>query len=339
MNNQKSKKSVAKDFEFLLNAPLFFDSKAPEVTFKIVSEQERSLYISKLPKDISNCPWTISAVDALHWKSLCERFNEKSHAAGFWELAQAQIDTITSGRLGIRYEGLVLFFLQQILGDALVHFHVAVRESVSGGVHTWGEMDVVFRDPLFPDTVFHWELSAKFYLCLDRGLPNFRWQDCVGPSAVDRLDLKGPKMFLQQMKLSQTTLGRACIPNIKDHEIIRAQALTQGVIFKPFGCLVKPPVGLCNHLQSGTWLTFQQLQTLREKSPDAKVKILGRLQWFNAEEPELLWQEALDFITSHMSFYEVRNECIHLELVSTNELKTTERLFLVTEKWLLLVKP
>ena len=308
-----------RELDFLMQSPQFFSTEAIRY-----AEQTWGKRINV--ETVLDKKWELTAIDPIHWKSLCERFLLN----GGLELAlkNPHWAILNSGRLGIRYEELVTFFLEVALGKSAVHRHVAVQCPEER--RTLGEFDVIFRDPLFPQKVFHWELSVKFYICKQGIKDVLSWSDCVGPSGTDRLDIKGPKTFLQQLTLSLNPLGHAAIPEITTSEGVVAQPFSQGFLFRHYKDHPLPPRGINPKILSGVWCRWSEWDALRESLPECNLSILPRLSWLHGCEQQMTWKEAKERSQLELKIREEKKECF---LFSTNAAEAPPRIFVTTPAW------
>lgn len=98
-----------------------------------------------------------------------------------------------SHRLGIYYERLWQFFLQQ---DPMVN-PIAFNFAVRSGSQTLGEFDALFEHS--ERGLVHLELAVKFYLA--KAAKPHTWASWLGPGKQDRLDLKLNRMLNRQANL------------------------------------------------------------------------------------------------------------------------------------------
>lgn len=203
LNASRSSKTmdlVERELRWVLKSPAFFSAEA--------AAEARS----QLSRDfVVALPGSVIYPDIYDHLSSAESSSYLSEPS-LWKVCvnelHEQLPLLTSGRLGLRFEQYLLSVLRAQFGSTHVRHRWAVRETLSNhSVKTWGEYDfLIFNASM--NRVEHWESSVKFYLQIK---DNSDWKWCWGPGVVDRLDLKGPKTFLQQLALSSTELGHASI--------------------------------------------------------------------------------------------------------------------------------
>jgi len=124
---------------------------------------------------------------------------------------------------------------------------------------------------------------------------NPAWHNCWGPGLVDRLDLKGPKTFLQQLPLSSTSLGWESIPLAWRSWPLVKRVFAKGTIFyrwdperEAFADRLKTlelPTGLNPEHQKSWWIMPESLAALRERYSRSKIAIVPRRFWMTGLIP------------------------------------------------------
>lgn len=218
------------------------------------------------------------------------------------EALELRLSALHSTRLGIYFESLWQFYLEQ------QHQLVAHNLQINEAGRTLGEIDFLYRsgsNVCSPSNasknkrpLIHAEAAVKFYL----GCPNtyaslssdeFNWHAWIGPNAKDRLSLKMRHMLDRQLTLSGQASARAKINNILgDHEIInnlQPEAILRGRFFYPFDQhMPSPSFANSNHLR-GYWCYQNQLETFIDSQTSAnqtKWLALERQDWFAEVETE-----------------------------------------------------
>jgi hypothetical protein len=199
-----------------------------------------------------------------------------------------------------------------------------VREPFgASGVKTWGEFDFLFFNQ-HQQHVEHWETSVKFYLQV-RDEPQWKW--CWGPGVIDRLDLKGPKTFLQQLALSSTDLGFAAIPSSWQVLPLVKSVFAKGTIFYRWSVrkenfserlsrIVLPEALAVDH-QKSWWVEPDDVPELQAHYPEACVALLPRTYWMTGlPQTEQLstttesWSQFNSQLEYRLSAASARNECL-----------------------------
>lgn len=242
-----------------------------------------------------------------------------------------ELAAMHTGRLGLVFEKYLENILSFRFARENVRCRVPVREENRGGpgCKTWGEFDFLFLNTE-RDLVEHWESSIKFYLQV-RDEP--QWRYCWGPGVVDRLDLKGPKMFLQQLGLSSTDLGHKAIPEAWQTKRLIKKVFAKGRIFYRWDpslesfaerCqkIIHPSSLAIDHLKSW-WIFPESLAALRQMYPSHHVAILSRRNWIlgvplrereNALEPWDVFAAKYEIRAKAAS---ERKECLYIALYSS----------------------
>lgn len=147
-------------------------------------------------------------------------------------------------RVGLYFESLVHFWLEQICGYEMV----ASRLPVFEGKRTIGELDFLYLDP--QQGLTHCEVAVKFYLHHPRaGQSHF-----PGPNDSDNFERKMDRLFDHQLKL-----GSVVRPDIDTHS-----AVVKGIVFwrdgaRPTGELPSRLAATCG---TGSWYRVSEFEAL-----------------------------------------------------------------------------
>ncbi|WP_101759558.1 DUF1853 family protein [Oceanicoccus sp. KOV_DT_Chl] len=135
--------------------------------------------------------------------------------------------TLKSQRLGIYFEALWQFFLQQDTNLNLIAHNLPIYRDKK----TYGEFDIIYQNKTTKEFT-HLELSTKYYLnssliTLDQAAEcSAELKHWLGPNANDRLDKKVNRLLDHQITLSQLDEGKFVL---KQHG---AEKLLQSIIIK-----------------------------------------------------------------------------------------------------------
>lgn len=264
------------------------------------------------------------------------------------ELAR-EIPRMASGRLGLRFEQYLYSILRAHFGEDNVLSRVAVREKLSTGeIKTWGEFDFLLLDREH-GRLEHWESSVKFYLQVK---DDSDWFWCWGPGVVDRLDLKGPKTFLQQLMLSSTECGQKAIPESWRKYPLIKRVFAKGTVFyrwspakETFQNRLKhltTPHGLAeDHLKSW-WIHPAEVAALKEHFSTCRIVVLPRLTWMTGVDCSSVdahvfetWEQFEAALEQRCLQASARRECLFVGLYSDAEPpKLCSQGFIVTQHFL-----
>jgi uncharacterized protein len=106
-------------------------------------------------------------------------------------LLQTYLKSLKRHNLGSYFEGLVYFWLEQLDDVNVIGTNLQVRDKIK----TYGEIDVLFN---YRGCLYHWELSVKYYACLNNPTEEQNW---VGPLKKDNLKRKMDRLFDHQLPL------------------------------------------------------------------------------------------------------------------------------------------
>ncbi len=183
-----------------------------------------------------------------------------------------------SQRVGLYFERLWHFFLEQDSSVELVAHNLAVRE----GGRTLGEFDVIYWCHKRQCHV-HLELAVKYFLGWPRQAGSgsaSQWQDWLGPNARDRLDLKLQQLFQRQIRLGDCTAARAQLAALGIGDMAR-EVVIKGCLFRSPENQLPPPVGFNTRLQLARWLRLQELGSFLDEIQPDRFLLPLKLRWLS----------------------------------------------------------
>ena len=230
--------AAVRDLAWSIGSPALIDPHAPEFSGRVLSDAFFSARLN----------------EAAPWLRELDRHPAALHAF---------LDVDHTHRLGRYFEQLLHYWLSHSGADGL-------RVNLQAG-HTTGEFDFVFHKEAWGGWL-HWETAVKFYL---QASPDTDWAHFIGPNPQDRLSDKLHKLFDKQLKLGETTEGRAALGF--DHALT-PRAWVKGYLFHPAGSQPGGASGLSPQALSGWWLRHGS-QALPASSEAPRWKLLHRLAW------------------------------------------------------------
>tara|TARA_R110002110_G_scaffold157570_1_gene354470 strand:- start:15549 stop:16487 length:939 start_codon:yes stop_codon:yes gene_type:complete len=188
----------------------------------------------------------------------------------------AWLEALPATRLGLYFEHLWHFFLQQDSDTELIAHNLPLRSSG----RTVGEFDCLYycherRRPV------HLELAVKFYLGYRRpaaGADQNAMVTWLGPNTVDRLDLKLQRLLQHQSRLSLDPAARTLLADRGAEQPLREIAL-RGTLFQPARDRLAPPPGYNPALPLLQWHALPAWRALAPAA--ARFVILPRLRWLS----------------------------------------------------------
>ena len=173
--------------------------------------------------------------------------------------------------LGKQFENYIAFWLNYHPDFELV----ARNAVVSNGHRTLGEFDFLYRNVRLQRAV-HLEVACKFYLSVRNTALT---SEFIGPSGIDRLDLKIDKLNAQS-QLSLTAEGAAMLERLAIENPLR-QVLVRGYIFHHYTTLLHavPPKGATRDYCAG-WYMFAKEAPDRFRD-EAKWLPLPKSDWLS----------------------------------------------------------
>ena len=315
------KELVKRELNWVLDSPAFFGPNS-QLQSHLETQNQKEFPL----------PGMVTYRDEYRYLSTPEssRLVGSSEARGLCsDLIRNEILSLKTGRLGVVFEKYLEEILKFRCGSELVRYRVPVRERAEHGRgwKTWGEYDFLFLNS-DNDCVEHWETSIKFYLQVQN---DPAWKYCWGPGVVDRLDLKGPKMFLQQLNLSSTELGRSVFPDEWIKKKVVKRVFAKGTIFYLWDpekesflsrCRsIVHPTSLAEDHQKSWWIFPDSLPALRDIYPDYFVAILPRRYWMTGlpmlelrNESLENWSDFMDRFSARSCAASERRECLYIAL-------------------------
>lgn len=182
----------------------------------------------------------------------------------------AFLDVAPAGRIGIYYERLWHYLLQQDPNTTLLAHNLPVRE----GERTIGEFDCLYWCERRRAHV-HLELAVKFYL----GVPG---RGCwLGPGGQDRLDAKLEHLLRRQSRLGAHPAARAALAALGIGEYTQVIDI-KGYLFTPPGGMPAPAgYNPANPLQQ--WFTLDEFIALEALPADwIGWQAIPRHRWLSA---------------------------------------------------------
>ena len=198
-------------------------------------------------------------------------------------------------RLGIYFERLWHFFLEQDPGTELLAHNLAVRDHG----RTLGEFDVIYWCHQ-RRRHYHLELAVKFYLGRRQQInsePASRWREWLGPNSRDRLDLKLDQLLQRQIRLGTHPLAREQLAALGIPDVAQ-EIVIKGYLFNSLGDPLPPPFGYNARCPMRHWLPLEELRVQLRKLPPERYMELSKERWLAPvlvnDEDELLSRSALD---------------------------------------------
>ncbi|HSC66090.1 MAG TPA: DUF1853 family protein [Cellvibrio sp.] len=187
----------------------------------------------------------------------------------------ALIATVKSTRLGIYYETLWRFyFSQRPEWELLQHNLQVTRDGI-----TLGAFDFLCRRG---NEYWHIETAVKFYLCDAQSSQDAReWHRWVGPSNLDRLDLKLSHLRQHQLPLHERTEAKLQLQMSYPTALSWKTGLClQGYLFSPAGENYSPAFSHAIHSRGCWWHLKDFIAYVRQYSHLQWI-ILDRCYWLS----------------------------------------------------------
>ena len=231
---------------------------------------------------------------------------------------------LSSRRLGLYYERLWQFALQQAPGVELLAANLPIRE----GSRTLGELDILLRDR---DGVHHLELAIKFYLGPPHGdgVDPAHW---LGPGCHDRLDRKLAHLAGHQLPISSRPESRAALASLGLGQV-QARLWLGGYLLYPWPSHAHPPAGAHPQHLRGRWVYRRDWPALHA---DGRWQPLPRQAWLApARVPaDDLWSgEQLQQWLASLDPLVQAQLMVRLEPADDGAWHEAERAFLVSDRW------
>ena len=223
---------------------------------------------------------------------------------------------LTSGRLGLRFESFIAYWLTLSPNFELLAQNIQVIEpfvsSHKKGSHTHGELDFIIRN-IHTNKIIHLEVAVKFYLGAKPYEDPFRW---FGTNTKDQLGKK-----VEHLKNHQTQLSNkfSSYLNKDGYLIDNKQCFLKGRLFYPREIDTAPQGVTENHLR-GRWDYASTAMENKLLFP------LDKNDWLAELNYDDLYQRDLE--TSL-----IKNEKALCYVNATQGLKEIERIFYLPESF------
>jgi hypothetical protein len=181
-------------------------------------------------------------------------------------------------RLGVYFEQLWHFFLQQDEGTDLIAHNLPVHD----GVRTLGEFDCIYYSQQRRRHV-HLELAVKYFLGLPRANaadPLGDAHEWLGPDRRDRLDTKLDQLLQHQIALSETQAATQLLKKLGIDELDR-EVVLKGYLFQPREAPPPPPPGFNSQCPLSVWVTRDQLEVHCAARSAVSFLVLPKMQWLS----------------------------------------------------------
>lgn len=186
----------------------------------------------------------------------------------------AHLAKSSTRRLGLYFEQLWHFFLEQDPGVELLAHNLAVRDST----RTLGEFDCIYFCHHRQRSV-HLELAVKFYLSAP-GTSDSDQRRWLGPNSSDRLDLKLQRMLHHQICLANTPEGRIALQELGINDPLHEIEI-KGRLFTHWQLPAPPPPGYNQALNLSKWCRQSELVKMEEEVSGMRYLPLERSQWLS----------------------------------------------------------
>lgn len=189
------------------------------------------------------------------------------------------IHGIRSHRLGIYFEGLWHFFLEQ---DPLVDL-VAHNLPVHHDGRTIGEFDCIYYCHK-RQRHFHLELAVKYFLSnrtvTDAGQAASQWREWWGPECQDRLDLKVAHLMDRQIQLGDQPAAQALLLERGILDLDREVEI-KGYLFQSNVDPLPPPLGNNPDISLSQWIHMDELMAYCTQHGWQGFLHLPKFQWLS----------------------------------------------------------
>ena len=209
--------------------------------------------------------WLAKSVDLIDSRPLARPAGLLSAAAGAYTGPD-----VTARRLGIQFEQLVRYYLENIAQVSDIETNIPIREDKI----TLGEADLLFR---FQRQWWHLELALKFYLreVETEGLAGY-----YGPNRKDRFDIKWRHMVEHQSQIFSKASAQPLLEQ-RGVSCLKAGLLVKGWLFQhPNDQRTTYPEPINPHHARGWWIHQSELRDwLRSQPSTARFMLVEKPLW------------------------------------------------------------
>ncbi len=225
-------------------------------------------------QNIANCGLSLSP-QRLDWLKRLDR-----HPAALHD----HLNQLRSTRLGIYFESLWHFFLQQDPEVELIAHNLPVRRKKgnAGDGQTVGEFDCLYYCGE-RQRHFHLELAVKYFLSHRRTTRCQRashWNEWLGPTSNDRLDQKIDHLTQRQIQLGDHPDAREVLINL-GIDTLTKEVEVKGYLFQALNDPLPPPHAF-NHARTlCLWMTINELPIYLNSCEGSEYCVLQKPQWLS----------------------------------------------------------
>lgn len=183
-----------------------------------------------------------------------------------------------SHRLGIYFERLWHFFLEQDPDVDLVAHNLAIREQGQ----TIGEFDCIYYCHQRQRHV-HLELAVKYFLSHRQTTAlesRSHWQEWLGPNTRDRLDLKIEHLMQRQIQLGDNPVASEHLYDLNIRDLAK-EVVIKGYLFQSHSDPLPAPHGFNEDCKLAQWLDISALEAYLQDLDCRAFLILPRLKWLS----------------------------------------------------------
>ncbi len=186
------------------------------------------------------------------------------------------LKVLHNGRLGLYFESLWHFFLQEDAGVDLLAHNLPIR---TGG-RTIGEFDCLYYCRL-RKRHFHLELAVKYYLGHRQSTTNqsaSHWREWLGPTNTDNLDRKIKHLTQHQIQLGDHPAARQPLEQL-GISTLNCEIEIKGYLFESLADPLPPPYAHNHQNKLCQWLTIGELAGYLDTCASSHFLALPKPQW------------------------------------------------------------
>lgn len=280
----------------------------------------RSEELAEQEQNVSNCGLGLTE-QRLHWLEALDQ----APAPLLDHLGSAR-----ENRLGLYFERLWHFFLEQDEQTELLAHNLAVRE----GGRTIGEFDCIYFCRQRQRN-FHLELAVKFYLghplaCLPGR--HSHWNQWLGANTRDRLDLKVEHLMQHQIRLADHPAAGELLEAL-GVDTVEREVEIKGRLFHPGNGILPVPFACTAAMALHKWWRINELAT-RQWTGHTRFLPLDKMHWFaeitiGKDQPVMDREELLQWLAGELA----STGRAQLVAVIDNDGVEVERFFVTRQEW------
>lgn len=270
-------------------------------------------------QNIANCALNLTAARQTWLRELDER-----PAALLKHLT-----VLHNNRLGLYFESLWHFFLQEDAGVDLVAHNLPVREKG----RTIGEFDCLYYCRQ-RKRHFHLELAVKYYLGHRQSTTNQRashWREWLGPNNTDHLDRKINHLTQHQIQLSDHPAAKESLEQLGISSVLKEIEI-KGYLFNAVSDPLPAPYAHNHANMLCHWVTIDKLENYIDTGTCSHFLTLAKPRWLALARADSSLMDQKETVRLMSEYFQKQEKPLLLAAFNDSEYES-QRIFVTGTSW------